>query len=65
MKARLQMMHDRKRIDKKDQDPNRPRLRRAPGSGTTIDNGNGGNSGSTGNDDDRPTLKRRPDSDQP
>jgi hypothetical protein len=47
-------------VDSKE-DPNRPRLRRAPGTGTgPVDDGTGS---STGTDDsDRPTLKRRPDS---
>ena len=40
--------------------PNRPKLRRAPGSGTVDSNDGGTNSDS--DDDDRPTLKRRPDS---
>ena len=54
VKARLAMMHNRRKVDT--QDPNKPRLRRAPGSGTTTDGGSTG-----GSDDDRPTLKRRPD----
>jgi beta-barrel assembly-enhancing protease len=56
VKARLAMLHNRKKVDPKDD--GRPRLRKAPGSGTTTDGG----SGSTTSDDDRPTLKRRPDS---
>src|SRR5580700_11116836 len=59
VKGRLAMLHTRKKIDEKDS--NRPQLRRAPGSGTS----GGASGGSTsGSDDDRPTLKRRPDSDQ-
>ena len=57
VKARLAMLHNRKKVDQKDD--NRPRLRRAPGSGT--DGGSGSGSGSGSSDDDRPTLKRRPD----
>jgi predicted Zn-dependent protease len=58
VKARLAMLHNRKKID--DKDTNRPQLRRAPGAGTS----GGASGGSTsGSDDDRPTLKRRPDSD--
>lgn len=59
VKARLAMMHNKRKVDQKDL--NRPQLRRAPGSGTTASDG-----GSTtgGSDDDRPTLKRRPDSNQ-
>lgn len=57
VKARLAMLHNRRKPEQ--EDPNRPRLRRAPGSGTgPVDDG----SGTTNNtDDDRPTLKRRPD----
>jgi len=63
VKARLAMLHNRHKIDQKE-DPNRPRLRRAPGSGTgPVDDGTG-NTGGT-DDGDRPTLKRRPDSQQP
>ncbi|MGA2038135.1 MAG: M48 family metallopeptidase [Bryobacteraceae bacterium] len=60
VKGRLAMLHNRHKVDSKE-DPNRPRLRRAPGTGTgPVDDGTGS---STGTDDsDRPTLKRRPDS---
>jgi beta-barrel assembly-enhancing protease len=64
VRARLLAMHNRK-VDKNPADANRPTLRRAPGSGGTVNsgdsNGNGNNSDS--DDDDRPTLKRRPSSD--
>lgn len=55
VKSRLAMMHNRRKITT--DDPNRPRLRRAPGTGTgPIDD----NDGSTKTDtDERPTLKRR------
>src|SRR5580698_10062650 len=53
VKGRLAMLHNRKKVDTKDD--GRPKLRKAPGSGTSSDG-----SGSSG-DDDRPTLKRRPD----
>jgi predicted Zn-dependent protease len=55
VKARLAMLHNRRKVDSKDL--NRPQLRKAPGA-------NGGSStdkDSKGSDDDRPTLKRRPD----
>jgi len=55
VKGRLAMLHNRRKVD--DKDLNRPRLKKAPGSGTTTDDG----TKSTGSDDDRPTLKRRPD----
>ena len=56
VKARLAMLHNRKKVD--DKDLNRPKLKKAPGSGTTTTDGDG----KTTTDDDRPTLKRRPDS---
>jgi predicted Zn-dependent protease len=56
VKGRLAMLHNRKKVDTKDD--GRPKLRKAPGSGTTTD----GSGSTTGGDDDRPTLKRRPDS---
>jgi hypothetical protein len=52
------MLHNRRRIDET-KDPNKPTLRRAPGSGP-IDPNDGN---SKGDDEDRPTLKRRPSSD--
>ncbi len=55
VKGRLAMLHNRRKTDSKDL--NGPRLKKAPGSGTTTDDG----SGTKGSDDDRPTLKRRPD----
>ena len=58
VKARLQMLHNRRTIDTKDQ--NRPRLNRKPGSGTSTAGDSGSGSTSSGDSDDRPTLKRRP-----
>jgi beta-barrel assembly-enhancing protease len=58
VKARLQVLHNKRTIDK--QDPNRPRLQRKPGSGTSTT----GDSTNSGDPDDRPTLKRRPSDDQ-
>ena len=54
VKARLAMLHNRRKLDT-NSDPNRPKLRRAPGSGTSpVDDG------TTDTDtDQRPTLKRR------
>ena len=54
VKARLMAFHNRRKADPKD--PNRPQLKKAPGSGSSPDDK------SSGGDDDRPTLKRRPDS---
>jgi len=55
VKNRLSMLHNRRKIT--NDDPNRPRLRRAPGTGTgPVDD----NDGTTKTDpDERPTLKRR------
>ncbi len=53
VKARLMAFHNRRKTDTKDL--NRPQLKKAPGSGTSS-----GDKGSS-TDDDRPTLKRRPD----
>ncbi|HTP88209.1 MAG TPA: M48 family metallopeptidase [Bryobacteraceae bacterium] len=56
VKARLSAMHNRRRIDEKD--VNKPTLRRSPGSGTVDADDNGKTS--KGDEDERPTLKRRP-----
>ncbi|WP_080508145.1 M48 family metallopeptidase [Bryobacter aggregatus] len=57
VKARLQSMHNRRKLDP--QDPNRPRLRRKPGDGTTTVEDENGKKTKT-DEDERPTLKRRP-----
>ena len=54
VKARLMAMHNKRKVDP--QDPNRPTLRKAPGAGTGDSKDDKG-----GSDDERPTLKRRPD----
>ena len=61
VKGRLLAMHNKRKVDNP-ADPTRPTLRRAPGSnGGTVGSDEGGTSGSTStDDDDRPTLKRRP-----
>jgi beta-barrel assembly-enhancing protease len=56
VKTRLASLHNKRKID--NQDLNRPTLRKAPGSGSGSGSGSGDDKGS---DDDRPTLKRRPD----
>lgn len=58
VKTRLLAMHNRRKVD--NQDLNRPTLRKAPGSGTSGDGKDGKDKGAR-DDDDRPTLKRRPD----
>lgn len=55
VKTRLMAMHNKRKIDSPDQ--NRPTLRKAPGASSGGDGGDKGN----GSDEDRPTLKRRPD----
>jgi predicted Zn-dependent protease len=57
VKARVLAMHNRRKVDDS-KDSARPKLRRAPGSGGTIDDNGGGNQ-TKPDDDDRPTLKRR------
>ncbi len=57
VKNRLAMMHNRRKVDT--EDPNRPRLRRAPGSGNgPVDQNDDGTKPKT-DQDERPTLKRR------
>ena len=60
VKSRLAMLHNRRKIDN-NQDPNRPTLRRAPGSTTgPVDTNDDGTTPKT-DQDERPTLKRRTD----
>jgi beta-barrel assembly-enhancing protease len=57
VKNRLSMLHNRRKVDT--EDPNRPRLRRAPGSGTgPVDVDEDGKKPKS-DADERPTLKRR------
>ncbi len=57
VKARLAMLHNRRKVDT--DDPNRPRLRRSPGSGNgPVDTDEDGKKPKT-DQDERPTLKRR------
>ncbi|MDP9112410.1 MAG: M48 family metallopeptidase [Acidobacteriota bacterium] len=55
VKTRLMAMHNKRKVDT-NQDGNRPTLRKAPGASTGDSK-----DGKGGSDDDRPTLKRRPD----
>jgi beta-barrel assembly-enhancing protease len=57
VKARLAMLHNRRNVN--GDDPNRPRLRRAPGSGGTVDDNTNGTGTTQTDTDERPTLKRR------
>jgi predicted Zn-dependent protease len=58
VKARLAMMHNRRKVDSAE-DPSRPRLRRAPGSTNgPVDENPDGSKPKT-DQDERPTLKRR------
>ena len=60
VKARLLAMHNRRRVTS--EDPNKPRLRRAPGSTTgPIDPDENGKTPKA-DEDERPTLKRKPSS---
>jgi len=56
VKTRLMAMHNKRKVDT--QDLNRPTMRKAPGASSGNDKDDKGKGGS---DDDRPTLKRRPD----
>ena len=57
VKARLGMLHNRRKVD--NEDPSRPKLRRAPGSGNgPVDENDDGTKPKT-DQDERPTLKRR------
>jgi hypothetical protein len=60
VKARLAMLENQKRPDKTSVDPNKPTLRRNPNSNTPIEDETDPSKKSTGDDSDRPTLKRRP-----
>jgi predicted Zn-dependent protease len=57
VKDRLLTMHNRRKPDAND--PNRPRLRRAPGGGTIPVDENGNEQKQKDDQDERPTLKRR------
>jgi predicted Zn-dependent protease len=56
VKARLYSLHNKRKNERGKDDPNRPTLRRAPGSGTSPA---GDDDGQKPDQDERPTLKRR------
>jgi predicted Zn-dependent protease len=58
VKNRLAMLHNRRRIDTKE-DSSRPTLRRSPGSGTGPIGDENGDKQAPKDQDERPTLKRR------
>jgi predicted Zn-dependent protease len=57
VKSRLASLQNRRKVD--DKDDNKPRLRKGPGGGTTPVEGD--DKKGKGDEDERPTLKRRPD----
>jgi len=60
VKNRLAMLHNRRKVDV-EKDSNRPRLRRAPGTGTGPVDESTGDDKQKSDQDERPTLKRRAD----
>jgi predicted Zn-dependent protease len=60
VKSRLMALNNRRKVDPA-ADPNRPRLKRAPGGGTVpVDDETGEEKKPKTDQDERPTLKRRP-----
>jgi len=57
VKNRLMAMHNRRKVD--EPDPNRPTLRRSPGSGTPVEGEGKDDPNAKKDEDERPTLKRR------
>ncbi|MBV9081542.1 MAG: M48 family metalloprotease [Acidobacteriaceae bacterium] len=62
VKARLALIENQRRPDKTSDDPNKPTLRRNPNSNTPIEDETDPSKKSKGDEEDRPKLKRRPDS---
>jgi predicted Zn-dependent protease len=60
VKARLKMLENQRRPDKTTEDPNKPTLRRNPNSTTPIEDETDPSKKNTGDESDRPKLKRRP-----
>ncbi|MBV8809202.1 MAG: M48 family metallopeptidase, partial [Acidobacteriaceae bacterium] len=64
VKSRLAMLENERRPDKTAAaDPNKPTLRRNPNSNTPIEDETDPSKKSSGDEEDRPKLKRRPDAD--
>jgi len=57
IKARLFAMHNRRKLD--DKDDNRPRLKKSPGGSTRPVEGDSKDKKGGDDEDERPTLKRR------
>jgi len=62
VKSRLAMLENQRRPDKTSDDPNKPTLRRNPNSNAPIEDETDPSKKNTGDSEDRPKLKRRPDS---
>lgn len=62
VKSRLAMLENQRRPDKTSGDPNKPTLRRNPNSNGPIEDETNGSNKNGSDDEDRPKLKRRPDS---
>jgi predicted Zn-dependent protease len=60
VKNRLKMLENQRRPDKTTEDPNKPTLRRNPNSTAPIEDETDPSKKDTGDDSDRPKLKRRP-----
>ena len=60
VKSRLKMLENQRRPDKTSEDPNKPTLRRNPNSTAPIEDETDPSKKNTGDDSDRPKLKRRP-----
>lgn len=60
VKTRLAALHNHKKLDTGDRDPNKPTLRRNPTSTGPIEDETDSSKKSKGDDEDRPKLKRRP-----
>ncbi len=60
VKGRLAMLENQRRPDKTSADPNKPTLRRNPNSNAPIEDETDPSKKQTGDDSDRPKLKRRP-----